>query len=492
MQLSTLPGRPASWSLLLLVPLLLLGLQVYWTAGITYSLDDAYIHLALARHILHGHYGINAGEFSAPASSILWPFLLAPFAATPFYEWMPLILNAACLWLTAWWAWRWLCEYLSWGWALTATVVLAFALNVYGLVFTGMESSLQIALVVVIGVSLVRGTLQWPFWLAVIVLPLVRYEGFAISLPVLAWLFLDGEKRAKAVAAGIVIVAVAGGFSFFLYLSSGEWLPSSVLAKHGTMQEVKGVIVLTNILSLRFFVAVALFAGWLYWREGRLGEWLLLMAAPAALHMLFGRYGWSGRYHMYWIVWTLILAWPVYARSRFVRLTALNLLLLAGFAYGTREDIRVTLMTPQASRNIHDQQRQLAIIVRDFLDAPVAVNDIGFISLYSRRYVLDLVGLGSHEVLKLRAHESPGWMEQVMARRKVDYAIIYDTWFEHRPASWIRVATLRLPEPVINPYNAEVSFYATNAEAAGRLRQALLDYSARTPYSGLKLEAAPL
>jgi hypothetical protein len=47
----------------------------------TYALDDAYIHLALARNIAHGHYGVNAGEFAAPASSALWPFLLAPFAA---------------------------------------------------------------------------------------------------------------------------------------------------------------------------------------------------------------------------------------------------------------------------------------------------------------------------------------------------------------------------------------------------------------------------
>src|ERR1700761_238001 len=68
---------------------------------LVYSLDDAYIHLALAGRIWSGTYGINAHEISAPASSILWPFLLAPFSALPavVYTLVPGLLNiaAACL-----------------------------------------------------------------------------------------------------------------------------------------------------------------------------------------------------------------------------------------------------------------------------------------------------------------------------------------------------------------------------------------------------------
>jgi hypothetical protein len=32
----------------------------------SYSLDDPYIHLALAQQIIRGHYGLNPGEVSAP------------------------------------------------------------------------------------------------------------------------------------------------------------------------------------------------------------------------------------------------------------------------------------------------------------------------------------------------------------------------------------------------------------------------------------------
>src|SRR5207248_4211963 len=59
-----------------------------------YALDDAYIELSLAWNIAQGHYGINAADVSSPSSSILYPFLLAPFAWTPYLDEAPLVLNS--------------------------------------------------------------------------------------------------------------------------------------------------------------------------------------------------------------------------------------------------------------------------------------------------------------------------------------------------------------------------------------------------------------
>src|SRR5271163_4367554 len=47
-----------------------------------YTLDDPYIHLALSDQIRHGNYGIYPGVHAAPASSILFPFLLTLAAGT--------------------------------------------------------------------------------------------------------------------------------------------------------------------------------------------------------------------------------------------------------------------------------------------------------------------------------------------------------------------------------------------------------------------------
>ena len=78
-----------------------------------YVIDDPYIHLALSERIAHGHYGLNPGEAVAPASSILWPFLLAPFA---FFEWhslVPLVLCSLAAVITIFTAGKLLRE-LSW------------------------------------------------------------------------------------------------------------------------------------------------------------------------------------------------------------------------------------------------------------------------------------------------------------------------------------------------------------------------------------------
>src|SRR5213594_2619498 len=67
----------------------------------TYTIDDPYIHLALAERIRGGHYGINPGEPSAPSSTILWPFLLAPFAGSGIAEYLPLLIGIAAISATA-------------------------------------------------------------------------------------------------------------------------------------------------------------------------------------------------------------------------------------------------------------------------------------------------------------------------------------------------------------------------------------------------------
>jgi len=130
-------------TLLVLFPMaLILPLIINYTGGIfTYSLDDPYIHLALAKNIWMGNYGINLNEPSAPSSSILWPFLLAPFSFfSGFFEFVPLIINVCCLGLLVF-AMDKAFSDLKLLSRLTLIAVILIALNAYGLVFTGMEFS---------------------------------------------------------------------------------------------------------------------------------------------------------------------------------------------------------------------------------------------------------------------------------------------------------------------------------------------------------------
>lgn len=489
--------RRLTWlPLLAAVPAGVLVAQVHFTCGLTYSLDDAYIHLALARQILLGHYGINPGEFSAPSSSILWPFLLAPLSFTRLSEFLPLAIDLLAVVVSVWWLGRWLEEYLSPWWALAATTFAAFALNLYGLALTGMENSLQVALTIIVAISLVEGRLRWPFWISVILLPFIRYEGLAISLPALLYALFASAHRGKAILAGLMLAAGICGFSLFLYSHGAGLLPASVLAKNGLrmMQEVRGWdAILDNAEHQIVFIVFAVFAAFMLLRLGMPGFALVLVLAPTALHLLFGKYGWFARYHIYFAAWIMVIFLGVYMRAELVRPILFNILLIAAFAWASLDPMIATITTASGSRNVADQQKQMAVIARDYLDEPVAVNDLGFVSYYSRHYVLDLAGLASLEVLHALA-EDPAtdvWMPKLMAAHKVEQVMIYDSWVKKRPADWVKVATLDLPLPWISVGGDHVSFYSANAAAAERLRKALAAYrqSSRQAAMMLRFEA---
>jgi hypothetical protein len=77
-EITGLPGLGtflATAAVIASIPLVLVLRAIGGAFG--FSLDDPYIHLALASHILDGHYGINPNEAAAPSSSILFPFLVA-------------------------------------------------------------------------------------------------------------------------------------------------------------------------------------------------------------------------------------------------------------------------------------------------------------------------------------------------------------------------------------------------------------------------------
>ena len=77
----------------LLFVILLTAILVLNHGRFVYTLDDAYVHLALSEGLAQFHYGVNAGEVSSPSSSILWPFLFAWAAPWAFHEYLPLLVN---------------------------------------------------------------------------------------------------------------------------------------------------------------------------------------------------------------------------------------------------------------------------------------------------------------------------------------------------------------------------------------------------------------
>lgn len=474
---------------LVLVPctLLCVGILLLTHGHFTYSLDDPYIHLTLARSIAEGSYGINIGEPSAPSSSIIWPVLLAPFSLfTAYFEYVPLIINILALSGVVLVLRKYFAD-IGFFQRNALIFILLLSLNVYGLVFTGMEHSLQVFLVALALLPFLTrkegAAVRLPAYAAValILLPLVRYEDMAISLPVLTYCLFSGERR-KALLLLAVIGAVVIGFSLYLHANGLGFLPSSIMAKsslggvHATLQNLQ-----SNISFYGFMLFVSGVLASAYWRQDK--GWACVILSVTALHFLFGRHGWFGRYEVYYLL--------------FISLTALRLaidrgyalfpvMLLVPFAFSTL--IPPTLKTPWASASIYNQQAQMAGIARA-LGEPVAVNDLGLVSLRSGRYVLDLWGLGSREALQARlSHTDSHWIIDLMHAKNVHYAFIYDGSFPDKPAELLKVGELKLLlKGSLTPFDS-VALYATDADAAAKLKATLSSFSSTHTSNNFRID----
>lgn len=473
----------------------------------TYMLDDPYIHLAVAEELgLHGHYGVNLDEVSAPCSSVIWPFLLAPFARLGFLDLVPLgictVAGLATAMVVLGRVRRLLpCEPGDWLAALAragVTVAFLLATNAIGLVFTGMEHSLQVLL----AVCVVEGMLRmaggskpgWWFAAAVVAGPWVRYENMALTLAATAMCFLLGSRR-QAIVLGAASVAGLLAFSGYLVFLGLSPVPTSITAKSPFGGEAALMAVWHNLkssLALGRGTLVALEVAFLSgmamaWRDGgrwRLAAWCLALAG--ALHLGAGAYGWVNRYEIYilagltlglaGIAGAMVKAAGIRVNPRLAWILV-PLVAVVGFPY-----FLGLITLPIASNNIFEQHYQMHRYVVDYWRKPVAVNDLGYVSYHNDQHVLDLWGLASARALKARMGNEPAsWMAGEAVKHDVKLAMIYPSMFAGIPDQWEKVAVLRLSHTCVTPAGPEVSFYATVPESATEIRRTLTDFRKSLP-----------
>ena len=488
----------------LLVALELTG--ILWLNGgaFTYTLDDAYIHLALAENIAAGHYGINVGESSAPSSSILWPFLLAPALLFSHTSLVPLVFNVIAAGATLVLFWRLAATTLdrienNRDAVITLLVVLfMLGTNLVGLVFTGMEHSLQLLGVVAIVLGLVgearNGRIAWWLGPVVVAAPLVRYENLAVSVPALIYLFLRRHRVVALISLG-VMSAVMAGFSMFLRSLDLGWLPTSVTVKSRVVESGGSLAsVLFNLIeSLKdprgILLAVALvgFAAVGLSEKRDRAERLLAgtIGLGLVLHLLVGRYGWYSRYEVY--IWASALLAGIYlARQTLVRFfnrrrhrtmlmaSGATLLICSPYVYAL-------LTTPLASRNIHEQHGQMHRLVTDHYQRPIAANDIGYVSFRNDAYVLDIAGMGSQEVLRARRDGTPGWLDALSEEHDVRLAVVYAHRMPDDAAGWVELGELHLGGRRITAAHEVVAVYLREGEDPREVLMLLKEWEKELP-----------
>ncbi len=464
----------------------------------TYTLDDPYIHLALADQIRHGHYGINPTETSSPASSILWPFLLSLTAGLRFQDWVPLLWNLIFTAGSALLLHGVFARYVK-GWVLVgATVAAVLALDLVGIAFSGLEHPLQIFLALLVGRGVVElassGRVDPLLLVAMAVGPLVRYENAAFSVAAALVLVARGHVR-QAAAATAAWVAGVGAFTLFLVTRGLEPLPSSVLVKMGIpgASRVDQVVWRLELLLVHpqfLLCGVIVVIDAVVLRRWTVLHWFAAVTLVA--HAVAGGFTQSGRYEVYLLAGLV----PVLARMAadwgFVRsgpLTLLVSMLGVALALSAIPLALWSFAVPSASADIESQQAQTARFVAGYWREPIAVNDLGLVAYRGGQRVLDLGGLASQDARHAQA-TSRHWLGPLVRHSGVRAAAIYTGWFRDQiPASWVTVGTLS-GRPAVTSSGQTVTVFATDRRAVPDLCRALRRFAVSGTVARVELAPA--
>lgn len=474
-----------------------------WTGGVfVYSLDDPYIHLAMAEQIRHGGYGVNPGEPASGSSSIVYPYLVALGLISGAGVFAPLILNylaavaVVVLVLVILRDAGFLAARPAWWRVATLAVAWTMVTNSVGIAYMGMEHSLQaaLALLALLGLARFLRSDRMPTWLpAVLGLQVaVRFEGAGVLAAGMLVLMLRGRWRSAMLAGGIA-ATVLGLFILYLRSLGLPPFPSSILVK-ARMYWTDGVVsvqgsngylrrLLENVVDPAgvLLLALAMVLLWLGFRRGGAKPWppwawsaerliALFVTLCIGAHLVVGAVDWPHRYENYLVVLAvaaiMMLTAPtiaaVLARRLAGTVTLVSGLLLTAAAFSS--SIAPSLLTPVTAREMHLQQNQMRRFAHEFVRGPVAVNDLGLAVWRNPHYVLDLWGLASSEARVARlAGGDPEWMAHLARQRGVSLAMIYDRWFGSVPTDWHKIGYLGACAPTINAGGARVAFYATDA-----------------------------
>lgn len=523
-------GRPGSgaWfavvaasALLLALVALLVWQGVRRNGGtLVYALDDAYIHMAVARNLVeHGTWGTDPHEFAPVTSSLTWPLLLAGAFALAGSS------NGAALWLALASA---LGLLAAARWALVRAgtpprlqlaclVLLVLATPMPALVLTGMEHLLHAALTVVLaGLTATRLTSErepgrgwlaasgWDLGGIAALAVATRYESlFLAGLIALGLGWQRRWRQALAVVAGSALPVVA--FGAVSTAHGGLFLPSSLLLKSATASSLHGFspgtvlagwyarLAYTPELLVLLLLALLLAMGASRDRHPRDVALCALFAGTLVTHGLLAGVGWLFRYEAYLVCLGILAVLPLAGRwlgdeLSVDRRPARRWLIVAAavvavLPLGVRAGQAFARAVP-AANNIYCQQLQMARFVRQHLAGrTVALNDIGAVSCLTGARVVDLSGLADVEVAMARLSGSydAAWLASHAASRGVDVAMVYEGALgERTPPGWRRVGAWRLEHNVVCGDDT-VLFFAIRPGSDAALRAALAQFGPTLP-----------
>lgn len=518
--------RLAAGTLLLVTAILVVVGLILDDGHFLYVFDDTAIHMSMANQLLHhGTWGVTAGHYTSASSAPGWTLLVAgatgvlPFLAT----FVPLLLDL----LAALWVIHLVGRHQSFlrpgrgDRVADAFVVLLVAVVWFlpGLVLTGMEHVLQSALVLVALVLTERlaggDTDRRTVTLAALTMfaaGTIRFETLFVTAGVVLALAAATSGRLgprgldRGRAAGLA--ALLAGAAVLPVVISGvvnrafgdSFLPNSIIAKTGQDRALKYArspdVALQNLgsdpLLFALVGAAVLYLAWAWWRPAdrpaRNVTVALVFVSAAILHAFCADFGWFERYQAYLVIAGTFVLFRIAGElaTGAARRHALVCMLVLLPVLGMGKAILLA-QTPVAMSNTYRQRYQLAQFLDRYYDGRGFVTgELGYTTLEHDGPVVDVLGLGTHEI----ATQRQDGVERIDAKtitrlsRAADAQVMafyaFSPGFDI-PRSWKLVAQWELDEPGITIPDKVIAFYAPNGAAAKVLDRNLHRFQSRLP-----------
>jgi hypothetical protein len=479
-----------------------------------YALDDAYIHMAVAKNLAsHGIWGCTPFHFSSSSSSLLWTLGLGiVYRVFQVHDSIPLVLNIAFAIGTLVVANLSLAR-LGAPPLLRASALLGIVVTfpLAGMVLIGMEHILHLLLTVgfaAVAVEALASPEESPrlrrrrtvaLCILGALLGASRYEGFfEIGLVCLA--FLVRRQLLRAVSIGVAALVPVAAFGAISVANGSYFLPNPLMVK--AVDEAASAVsallkpfgsedlaFLQNNRAMPILLGLGVLGALAHWGARRV-VWRppilfpLLLAAMILLHghFVFSPLYWAYRYDAYLVAFGIFVAAVVWVETpapKTLPRGALPALLVASLV-PVIADVREGLL-PNAEiegmRATYREQYQTAQFVQRYYPAATAiVNDLGAVTYYTQARILDLVGLGDIEPLVIM-RRTPYTSREVVAWTvpyRPSIAIVSLGWGVVRPLippEWVNVAVVEVP-----PHRNRVGFFAVDRKECWTLRASVAQH----------------
>ena len=510
-----------SWPLLLTVAAVLVSVAVSVNASLAgtrgmlvYAVDDAYIHMAVAKNLArHGLWGVTPFHFESSSSSPLWIVLLAvPYLIAGVRDYLPLLLNLFFTALTLIVGDHYLRRFSVPPIArLAALIGMVVASTMTAMVLIGMEHVVHLLLTIwfagaaadAIGrASGDRVAARRDVMLLCIVgglLGFSRYEGFFLVAIVCATFFVR-RRFGTAVLIATASWVPAAIFGVISIWNGAFFLPNSLMLK-AVSESARGLATLwkpigpDDIVFLRGHSGLLIVAGVglaaaiaqamrdrSVWRPQVLLPVWLVLAILIHGHYTFSPTYWAYRYDAYLLGFALFVVAVTSAgllAARQYGSVMIAAILVASTAYvgDYREGLFPAKEIAGAKHTWVEHVAIAQFVATHYPTETIAINDLGALAYYTEADVVDIIGLGDLEPLLIQRRTHRYTREDVhewVGAHHARIAILQTDWsfvIPLVPGQWTQVMELALP-----PDGKKVGFFAIDPTEAVRLRSLVQEY----------------